>query len=745
MLPTSYDSRYTIMTELISHIEQAKRNNLWQFRERENIEKMIKVLLTPLDTINSDVISLQSALKRLEGEGTDLGCIITPDPDPTAPNSPSNPISDSCRISPGLEAVEAASFLNSYYTTAKEISVGDKVSTAMWFKTNQDSATATATASYPKMDLTIVGGKLQFELSFSATDSIITTGTTTVTDDVLHHVTFTLDRIKATVEMKLDGATEALNTVHVGDIKETWTVNLSIAATDSSEYQFEGEVFALGYSFSNDLILIDTDLYNNGIPSDFDHLPSATVSQFDSYWELSRENLTDRVACNSLTAQGTVVKEFMDMIISYISCTSGPQQVNTPVASFAASHYDTTCSRALGKVVSTAMWFKTNQDSATATASYPKMDLTIVGGKLQFELSFSANDSLIATGNTTVTDDVLHHVTATLYRNTNSAIIMLDGVAETLTTVSLGAVNHAGTGTISIAATELLEYQFTGELFALGYSFNNDLTAIDAILYNNGIPTDYDYIYAVSRSNASRFDSYWEMTDGSLVDRRKLNPVLDGQGTILTESISLLTQVTAQAALSSTASASHSQAEGTTIDVFGKVLGRGREAGQLDTEYRQLIYSRILENTNHGTLNEFLIIMAEKIQRDVTCRSVYATESFPASVIATVAGESNVVALGEGEGIDNLLPAGVGSFVNVFETTSVPFGFAGSKGRGLSAIANKDKGGFVARYLTGPNRGITPFALDDNKRAGKGFDTLNGSTHGQFTTSPASVLVDNCN
>ena len=327
MLPTSYDSRYTIMTELISHIEQAKRNNLWQFRERENIEKMIKVLLTPLDTINSDVISLQSALKRLEGEGTDLGCIITPDPDPTAPNSPSNPISDSCRISPGLEAVEAASFLNSYYTTAKEISVGDKVSTAMWFKTNQDSATA------------------------------------------------------------------------------------------------------------------------------------------------------------------------------------------------------------------------------TATASYPKMDLTIVGGKLQFELSFSANDSLIATGNTTVTDDVLHHLTATLYSNTNSAIIMLDGVAETLTTVSLGAVNHAGTGTISIAATELLEYQFTGELFALGYSFNNDLTAIDAILYNNGIPTDYDYIYAVSRSNASRFDSYWEMTDGSLVDRRKLNPVLDGQGTILTESISLLTQVTAQAAL----------------------------------------------------------------------------------------------------------------------------------------------------------------------------------------------------
>jgi hypothetical protein len=68
-IPKSSDTPYFILDREIEHSSQAKDNNIWQFKEQENIEKLIEVLLNQLQPIASDIIDAQKGLSIENGAG----------------------------------------------------------------------------------------------------------------------------------------------------------------------------------------------------------------------------------------------------------------------------------------------------------------------------------------------------------------------------------------------------------------------------------------------------------------------------------------------------------------------------------------------------------------------------------------------------------------------------------------------------------------------------------------------------
>ncbi len=68
-LPKSEVSPYFIIDREIDHSEQAKNNNIWQFKGQENIEKMLDVLLDQMQVIASDILTTQKGLSVEFGAG----------------------------------------------------------------------------------------------------------------------------------------------------------------------------------------------------------------------------------------------------------------------------------------------------------------------------------------------------------------------------------------------------------------------------------------------------------------------------------------------------------------------------------------------------------------------------------------------------------------------------------------------------------------------------------------------------
>ena len=61
-LPNSYDSSFRIVEAIVPHLEQAKKNNLWQFQEKPNLESLMSVFFNQIDKVHKDVIDIQAAL-----------------------------------------------------------------------------------------------------------------------------------------------------------------------------------------------------------------------------------------------------------------------------------------------------------------------------------------------------------------------------------------------------------------------------------------------------------------------------------------------------------------------------------------------------------------------------------------------------------------------------------------------------------------------------------------------------------
>lgn len=68
-IPKSYKSPYFIIDSEVSHENQAKENNIWQFNGQENIEKLIEVLLGPLQDAQGDILITQKGLSIEQGTG----------------------------------------------------------------------------------------------------------------------------------------------------------------------------------------------------------------------------------------------------------------------------------------------------------------------------------------------------------------------------------------------------------------------------------------------------------------------------------------------------------------------------------------------------------------------------------------------------------------------------------------------------------------------------------------------------
>lgn len=66
-IPKSYKSPYFIIDAEVSHEDQAKENNIWQFKGQENIEKLIEVLLGPLQDVQRDILITQKGLSIEQG------------------------------------------------------------------------------------------------------------------------------------------------------------------------------------------------------------------------------------------------------------------------------------------------------------------------------------------------------------------------------------------------------------------------------------------------------------------------------------------------------------------------------------------------------------------------------------------------------------------------------------------------------------------------------------------------------
>lgn len=212
------------------------------------------------------------------------------------------------------------------------------------------------------------------------------------------------------------------------------------------------------------------------------------------------------------------------------------------------------------------------------------------------------------------------------------------------------------------------------------------------------IPPTYDSPYSIVQSivphaEQAKKNNLWQFKDASniaLLLELLLNPIDDVHRDILAIQSSLGIEN------------GTSGAKGNMLDLIGKGLGISRQIDQEDEVFKELIFAQVLENSNHGTLDEVLIVISKKLQKEVEDRVVYLTEVFPAHVTVTVQEVDNIEALGGAAGIDTLLPAGVGTSVNVFnEEDTLPFGLEGSGGAGLSS-PGYNNGHMVARYITGP-------------------------------------------
>ena len=73
-LPKSYDSNFSILDAPVNHLSQALRNNLEQFKGMENVEKLLDILLNPLETLHTDLLTMQRTLsvERATGGLLDL-------------------------------------------------------------------------------------------------------------------------------------------------------------------------------------------------------------------------------------------------------------------------------------------------------------------------------------------------------------------------------------------------------------------------------------------------------------------------------------------------------------------------------------------------------------------------------------------------------------------------------------------------------------------------------------------------
>jgi nitrogen regulatory protein PII len=69
MIPESFDSDYSIIQVLISHIEQAQKNNLRQFKNCPNINDLLTILIGPLNKVQKDVLDLQKYMSLENGYG----------------------------------------------------------------------------------------------------------------------------------------------------------------------------------------------------------------------------------------------------------------------------------------------------------------------------------------------------------------------------------------------------------------------------------------------------------------------------------------------------------------------------------------------------------------------------------------------------------------------------------------------------------------------------------------------------
>ena len=68
-IPKSTSVPYFIIDREVSHANQAKANNIQQFKGRENIEKLIDILLSQLQKQQADVLKAQKGLSIEQGTG----------------------------------------------------------------------------------------------------------------------------------------------------------------------------------------------------------------------------------------------------------------------------------------------------------------------------------------------------------------------------------------------------------------------------------------------------------------------------------------------------------------------------------------------------------------------------------------------------------------------------------------------------------------------------------------------------
>ena len=68
-IPKSAQTPYFIIDREVSHSNQAKSNNVWQFKGKENIEKLLDILLKPMQDLSSDILTTQKGLSIEFGYG----------------------------------------------------------------------------------------------------------------------------------------------------------------------------------------------------------------------------------------------------------------------------------------------------------------------------------------------------------------------------------------------------------------------------------------------------------------------------------------------------------------------------------------------------------------------------------------------------------------------------------------------------------------------------------------------------
>lgn len=343
--------------------------------------------------------------------------------------------------------------------------------------------------------------------------------------------------------------------------------------------------------------------------------------------------------------------------------------------------------------ISLLAWFRTTNGSAEIFfPDYPKMDMTVVNGKLRVEFSIDSNNRVVTETDAAVDNGILHSAIAFIDRSNQSISISIDGVLEATTDIfNVGDIGLSldTPGRFNVGADADLDGQLDGTFFGLGMSLNDNLIEHAVYLHNNREPITWDRLEPIIQE---MMINYWQMSEFDVLNDSVADNYLISTGVLaFTDQVALDTLTLLKRG-----------AYGDILDLFGAEVGIKRTAGQGDLIYKDLIHAQVLENSNQGTIDEFLIIMAAKLRREVKDKVAFATEVFPAQIHATVAGVRNVLKLGEIKGVSALTAAGVGSAVNVFpDTGCLPFGCEGSGGAGLGAGGENNNGCMVARYLVG--------------------------------------------